>query len=532
MENRRRRLLEDFSSLTYKMIAEGAIVGLLSGVVVAIFRIALEKGEVMRNALLSKCFSGHISMLFSNSLSLGYILIFLLIMTIGWFIVSIIYKWQPLSSGSGIPQVRAELLGQLNQPWYKIIIAKIIGGVVAVSCGLSLGREGPSIQLGAMVGKGYASISAKRPTTEEKLLLTCGAGAGLAGAFAAPLAGVIFSLEELHKNFSKEVLLSSMAACITSNFISLYIFGLDPVFNLYSPKSLPLTSYWVLVVMGITIGLFGRFYNWLTDKVQSLYDKISSKAVRMTIPFIMAILLAFSFPYVLGSGHHLIKDIVSGNFTIGFLVVLLLIKLFFSVISFGSGAPGGIFLPLLVLGAITGGIFGSYFIQSMGYSPLFMDNFLIFGMTAMFSAVVRAPITGVILITEMSGDFKNFLPLAFVALISYVVADLTKGIPIYDQLLDRLLEKNMKTTSDETMHKRFILEFNVHVGSIMDGRPLKELSLPESSLIVAINRKDRELIPRGDTKLRGGDKLLILVTDHIAHHVEKKIHKLCKELKR
>lgn len=139
--------------------------------------------------------------------------------------------------------------GKINANWLQVLIAKFLGAVCAIGGGLSLGREGPSIQLGAMVGKGFSRVN-NRFRTEEKLLMTCGAGAGLAAAFSAPLAGVVFSLEELHKSFSTEVLLSTMASAITADWIASYIFGLRPVFELTVTNGLPLShfgwcSFWV-----------------------------------------------------------------------------------------------------------------------------------------------------------------------------------------------------------------------------------------------------------------------------------------------
>ena len=113
------------------------------------------------------------------------------------FIISKLLKYESYISGSGIPQVEAEMIDQIDEKWYKVILAKMVAGTLSIVGGLSLGREGPSIQLGAMIGKGLASVF-KRMKLEEKYLLTCGAAAGLSAAFNAPLAGVLFALEEIH----------------------------------------------------------------------------------------------------------------------------------------------------------------------------------------------------------------------------------------------------------------------------------------------------------------------------------------------
>ncbi len=273
MKNKTKITLEQFETYKYRMIAEGMAVGILTGFLVSMFRLALEKAEAFRGVVLAATERGY-----------GYIAAALLLLFFAYVAVWFCSRRVPLSTGSGIPQVKGELLGQMEQNWWQIICAKFAGGVCAIGAGLSLGREGPSIQLGAMVGKGFSRLSGKLKT-EEKMLMTCGAGAGLAGAFCAPLAGVVFSLEELHKNFSTEVLLSTMAASVTSDFVSSYMFGLRPVFNLSVQGNLPLSRYWMILLLGIFLGLLGVFYNLVTARVQDLYDKLPRKSMRVAVPF-------------------------------------------------------------------------------------------------------------------------------------------------------------------------------------------------------------------------------------------------------
>ena len=419
-------------------------------------------------------------------------------------------RMAPLCGGSGIPQVKAEIRGQMFQDWKKTLVAKIAGGILSIGAGLSLGREGPSIQIGAMVGKGFATLT-DRLATEEKLLITAGAGAGLSCAFSAPLAGIVFSLEELHKNFNDEILLSTMVASIASDFVAYYLFGLDPVFDLRVDGGLPLTMYWLILPLGILLGAFGRFYNYFTGLVQDLYDHIPWRAGRLAIPFALILPLTFLYPMALGSGHTLVGAVADGEFLLKGLAFLLLIKFLYSMISFGSGAPGGIFLPLLVMGAISGGLYATAMGQLFGMENIYLQNFIIYGMVGLFTAIVRAPITGVILITEMAGDFSNFLSLCIVAFAADVTADLLGGIPIYEQLMYRTLGNGKTFGMTRSLRKnKVLLEWDVCVGSRMDGGFLREICLPRGCLVVAVNRGEEEIVPGGDTMLHGGDRLTVL----------------------
>ena len=520
MKNKTKITLERFSTNQYRMILEGIGVGFLTGLLVSVFRLGLEKAESLRDSVLDAAKTG------GQMLILAFAALLC-----AYLVVCYCGRKVPLAGGSGIPQVKGEMKGQIEQNWWQIILAKFAGGIGAIGAGLSLGREGPSIQLGAMVGKGFSWLTNKL-RTEEKMLMTCGAGAGLAGAFSAPLAGVVFSLEELHKNFSTDILLSTMAASVTSDFVSSYIFGLSPVFGLHIAGRLPLSRYWMVILLGLVLGVFGVFYNWMTSFVQDLYDKLPRKFMRVAVPFLCVAVLAACYPYVLGSGHGIVAEVARGDFAIKALLILLAVKFLFSIVSFGSGVPGGIFLPLLVLGAITGGLFAAAVGDLAGYGDLYLANFVILGMAGYFTAIVRAPITGVLLITEMTGDFKNFLSLSIVALVSYLAADILKGQPIYDQLLHRMLSKDADYgTTEETRSHKVLLESDVYIGCPMDGEKIEEMLLPPGCLVVSVQRDKREIVPSGSTILQGGDKLILLCSQSFVKVVEEKLNNICKSIR-
>jgi H+/Cl- antiporter ClcA len=516
-----KRNLERKDTFKYVLLAEGLVVGICTGFLIALFREAIEKSDEIRDRFIEYSSQGGTSMVLFF-LSLAFITI----------ILTYIVKKEPFSTGSGIPQVEGELKGQIETKWYKIIIAKFFGGVLSIGGGLALGREGPSIQLGAMVGKGFARTTGKL-LTEERMLMSCGAGAGLAAAFGAPLAGVIFSLEELHKNFSTEVLLTTMAATVSSDFIVRNLIGLKPVFDFEIVNFLPLADYWMIIVLGVVLGCFGVLYNNTINYMQNLLEKIPFRWGRIGIAFVCVALLSFTYPIILGGGHGLVGEVAKGEMTIIFLLVLLLGKFLFSTLSFSSGVPGGIFLPLLVLGALTGATFGTIMSEFFDLDSSLIVSFVILGMTGYFAAIVRAPITGVILITEMTGDFRSLLALSTVALVAYTVADLLGGIPIYDQLLHKLLKDSATDEFDNPVKKRkVIFETEIYYGSFMDGEKVQMLNLPKGSLIVSVERDGKELIPYGQTVLYGGDKLSILCNNNDIVDAEDVILETCKTISR
>lgn len=496
--------LRRFRSFRYFLILEGILVGIAAGVTVVLFRLLLEQAGRLLDAALD-----------FGSNRPWFVPVWLLIMIIASLLASLLLRWEPFISGSGIPQVEGELLGELDQKWWRVLLAKCAGGLLSIGCGLSLGREGPSIQLGAMAAKGFSRLT-KRMKTEERLLMTCGASAGLSAAFNAPFAGVLFSLEEIHKHFSPEVLLSTMASSITADFISRNVFGLSPIFTFDIPQMMPLNQYGHVLILGVLLGVLGVLYNLSIGASQTLYKKIPFRPIRLLVPFLCAGLLGFLCPRVLGGGHALAMDISLGGFALGSLCLLFAVKFLFSMVSFGSGAPGGIFLPLLVMGAMIGGI---YFAAAGALFPLpdsLLANFIILGMAGYFSAIVRAPITGIILISEMTGSFHHLLTLSIVSLAAYLIPDLVHCRPIYDQLLHRILSDRSSEAHVKVTGEKLLLDSVIVHGSAAEGKRVADIAWPETCLLVSLARGEEEFVPKGDTVFRAGDRLVLLCDEGAA----------------
>ena len=532
-------------SFKYRLILEGTLIGLITGVLISVFRLMLTGADALRDRMVA----------YANTGAAHAVLIALILIAAA-VLITVLLVAEPDIAGSGIPQVEGELRGQKDMCWWKIIAGKLAGCALAVGGGLALGREGPSIQIGAMVGKGFARARRTR-LTEERLLLTCGAGAGLSAAFGAPLAGAIFSLEELHRNFSAEVLLTTMAAAAASDFVAANILGLTPVFGFDVEHSIPLRYYWAVILLGLILGAFGAVYNRTIAFMQDLSEKIgktfadlacrivgrnsaiikdgfhptvfAARAAtfgRILVMLLTAYILYFIYPEVLGSGSGLVGQIGRGGYAVGALALLLLVKFLFSTASFGSGSPGGIFLPLLVLGALTGGLF-SRLLGLAGVDQAYITGFVVVAMAGYFSAIVRAPVTGVVLITEMTGDFTTLLPLVLTALVAYMISETLGVKPIYTQLLERSMGRPSASRTALLRDRKTVLDTEVHIGSRMDGSHVSEFGLPLGTLIVSVTRDGIEIIPDGNTILRGGDELEILTRENDIADVEAIVDAAC-----
>lgn len=429
-------LLVDKRRFSLRLLLEGLAVGLGAGISISIFRYLLAGSEILRPVIYHNL---------KEALAGGqwqwlalYILSFIIIA----YLLKLIVAREPMCTGSGIPQIKGILQGDMSMRWFSVLWSKILGGVLAIGAGMSLGREGPSVQIGACVGQGLSQTS-RRTRFESRILMTAGAGAGLAAAFNAPLAGVIFGLEEMQKTISPALLLTGITASITAATVTEVIFGMSPVFSMGYLLPLPLNLFDVLVVAGIVIGLLGRLFNIALAYSLNTYSKLGLSGLKKPLlPLTLAAGLGFVLPEILGGGNLLVDSLVVTDYTIGFLCLLFVGKFLFTMICFGSGVPGGIFLPMLVLGAAGGAVLAKLLVLAGLLPAMYYADIIVFGMAAYFSAVVKSPVTGSILILEMTGSFQHMLALLVVSLTAYVISDLTGGRPVYDELLDRALGKS------------------------------------------------------------------------------------------
>lgn len=492
------RLIKRIGSLKNKLILKSILVGIFSSLIVILYRIMISKADFIREYALQKYDSNHL-----------YIIPIILVVILNSYIINKFVVSEPMISGSGIPQIRGIILRQIDYNPVKAIYKKLIGGVLAIINGLSLGREGPSIQIGATIGM-FFSKKIKSNKLEEKYLVTAGASAGLAAAFNAPLSAVIFSLEELHKNFSPLVLLTSMISAIVSDFISKTVFGLNPVFDFNLTDVIPLNYYPILILLGVVTGILGVYFNKSLLKTSEMFKTVQK---RILIASLIGIVLLLTIPEVLGGGHELIVEISKGSISLKIVLIILIVKFVFTMISYASSAPGGIFLPMLVMGALIGNIFYDVVLKFFNINNIYAINFIVLGMVGYFVSVVRAPITGIILITELVGSFNHILSLTLVAFISYMTAEFLNQEPIYESLLERLLKNTQCFKNLLKPNEKTLFEISISTDSELDGIRIKDYKWPKGCLIVSIIRGNKEIIPDGEVILQAGDIVSILTTE-------------------
>ena len=411
-------ILDGFKRFNYILIPEGIVIGLLSGLVVSLFRFMVESAEHLRTVAFES----------------GHTVVLLLFLIGAYAVVCLCLKIDINCSGSGIPRVKGELEGRLQTKWYKALATMLAGSACSIGSGMSMGQVGPSVQLGAMAAKGFSRLS-KIPEKYEKLFLTAGSGAGFSAVLNAPLAGLAFSAEEMNRQFSSEMLITTLTACLASDFVTSCIFGFEPLFAVSPEEALPADSWIFIIGFGIMTGILGAVYNRSIKALQACFKHIKSTLIRIAVPAAAAAVLFFICPDAAGGGNTLICDFMSTHWAVRSLLTLLVIRYIFTVICFSSGAPGGLIGPLLVIGAVTGALFAAI----IGYGE-YISNFILLGMAGYFTAVIRTPFTAVILMSETAGSLIHVPSISAVCLISYLTAGFLKTRPIFSQLLDNILK--------------------------------------------------------------------------------------------
>ena len=484
--------LDNWHQFRLRLFIEGIFVGIAGGLSISLFRFLLNESEALRNHL----YYAYLIPALRRDDPLPFLSYALLLLVIGGALCAMC-RYAPMAGGSGIPQVKGVILGLMKMKWLRILWVKILAGAIGIGAGLSLGREGPSIQIGAVAGQGL-SRTLGRTRMEERYLITSGASAGLAAAFNAPLAGMMFALEELHRNFSGAVLLPTMTSAITATIVTRCFFGNGTSFHFIDLVPLPAQYLWYVALIAYGLLHIGAFYHPKVFRTQ---------ASKIIFALLCAGVLGFLLPQVLGGGNHLVDQLAVTSYPLAFLLLLLAAKYIFTLISYGCGAPGGFFLPLLVIGALTGAVLANLLVNAGLLSAVYTPNVIIIGMVSLFAASVRSPITGTLLILEMTGDFDHLMVLAFASAIAYITAEILRGRPIYDALLQRSLAASPDTACEE---EKNMIEVPIASGSLLENRPISELPPMKQTVIVEIKRSGKSLIPDPDTRLRAGDFLYIL----------------------
>jgi CIC family chloride channel protein len=417
------------------------LTGATTGLLCAMFRLALEWASRFRDALILVERPDHM---------LGLAAFVSLCAAAAAASAWLVRRFSIHATGSGIPHVEAVLHGLAPPAGMTLIPVKFFGGLLAMGAGLFLGREGPSVQMGASISQ-WIGKKAGRGRSECRELLAAGAGAGLATAFNAPIAGAIFVLEELVQRFEHRIAILALGSSASAIAVARFLIGDTQEFQLDSSIGAPAPSLLLFLILGLGLGLMAIFYNWTVLKSLTMVGGLQRYRVETRAAVIGAgvACVAWVAPGWVGGGEPIIQRALSDTGVFLWLFVLLAVRHFLGALCYAAGTPGGVFAPMLALGALSGQMFGRLCLYVSPDALPHPGAFALVGMTALFSGVTRAPLTGIVLVTEMSGDTSMLLPMLLACFAAMLPPTLMGATPLYESLRLITLEREA-----QQQHKR------------------------------------------------------------------------------
>jgi len=499
-----------------------ALVGLCAGIIAILFRGALAGADTLRNFLLTKAHAQPIW---------GWIFPMLFSATGAALSLALVRRYAPETKGSGIPHLEAVLQRIRELDWLRVLPVKFFGGLLAIGAGLVMGREGPTVQMGGAIGDAISKTLKVSPR-ERLTLISAGAGAGLAAAFNAPLSGLIFVLEEVQRDFHPIVFGTAFLAAAVADVVARV--GADPFpvflipkYNAPSVETLP-----AFAILGIVAGLLGVLFNRSLVASLDFYSRMQNKVLAVAVTGALIGLIGWFSPIAIGNGHPLAEMTLTGKIALTAIPLWFVIRLLLTVSSYGTGVPGGIFAPLLVLGALIGLAVGKVAILVVPSAGVAPAAFAVVGMAAYFTAIVRAPLTGVVLIIEMTGNYEQMLPLLISCFFAYAVAEYLKDLPIYEVLLER----DLVSEGDQAdLTQPIVMDFTIQEGSPFEGQIIRSLGLPAGCILVRCSNGRREWVPKANTRLEANMRITAMIEPEAsegisilrhgceASHIQKKV---------
>lgn len=417
---------EGAESLVGFVIAAG-LVGVLTGLSAASFKLLLQRGGRLRDSLAQ----------WAHGSWVGLVIVVLVCTTAAAVAAALVHRVEPHAEGSGIPRVEAIADGRVRPDRFRILPVKYIGGLLAIGSGMALGREGPSVQMGGTAAVIVATLT-RRNLADLRVLVAGGAAAGLATAFDAPIAGGVFVLEELVKRFDPRTTIATFVAS-ASGFAAAHLLAHSRYELAMTTVAQPrlVESGWV-VAIGIVTGALGVLYNGaLMFALKRADASRLPKEVRAAATGALVGLLVWVAPDLAGSGDNLTQKALLGHGALLALTGVFVLRFVLGVVSYAATTPGGLFAPMLVLGSQSGLVVGLVAQHLTPHAVPSLAACALIGMAAFFTASVHAPVTGLILATEMTGTTNQLPPMLGACAIAMLVAVALRSQPIYDRLARR-----------------------------------------------------------------------------------------------
>lgn len=341
------------------------------------------------------------------------------------------------AKGHGVPEVMLAIAEERGRMRFRVVFVKALASAFCIGSGGSAGREGPIVQIGSALGS-VLGQTMKLPVALLRTVLAAGAAGGIAATFNAPIAGVVFSLEVLLREFSARAFSVIVLASVTATVISRALLGDSPAFVV---PPYELRSPWELLfyaLLGVLAAVVARVFIWSIYRFEDVFDAWQiPEYMKPVVGGLCVGAVGLALPQVFGVGYETVGEALHGNLPLAMLAVLVVGKLVATSLTLGSGGSGGIFSPSLFMGAMLGGTIGRFFHTFFPDITGPVGAYALVAMAAVFGGAANAPITSIIIIFEMSGDYRIILPLMTSVVISTMISNFLGQDTIYTLKLRR-----------------------------------------------------------------------------------------------
>ena len=442
----------------------------------------------------------------------------------------LLYRYFPNARGSGVPQTKAALYAREGRITLRTVLGKFFCTSATLASGIPLGREGPSVQVGAGIGSVLGRLLGLR-TEQVKKLIPVGAAAAIAAAFNTPLAAVLFSLEEIVGDLNAPVMGAVVLASATAWVVLRVFLGNHPLFKVPQYQLVHPAEFAVYAVLGVAGGVVSAAFAKLLLGMRERFLRFPQKTVwfQPVAGGLLVGLIGWFVPQVLGVGYGFVGDALNGKMAFNLMLLLVVLKLLTVTTSYASGNAGGIFGPALFIGAMLGGTVGTVAHHLFPAYTATPGAYALVGMGAVFAGIVRAPMTSVLMIFEMTQDYAVIVPLMIANLVSLFIASRLQHEPIYEALAvqDGIHLPTAKTRQRSRQRQAVgimqiasqLLPAEITVREALEQAPSSEfrtwLVMDRRGVVGVINfaRLERELGEGADKKL--GELVDPLVFPHV-----------------
>lgn len=491
-----------FVNLIFPTVLFGSVIGILTAIVIALFKFCAKH-------IISISETGY-TFLRNHLYLIPIILPVLFLIAV---IFSYFYRKSPNLQGGGIPTSIGMMRGTIPFKWLKNLIGIFFLSLTSFILGAGLGTEGPSVQMGTLIGKGSVHLCKKHKAWDRYSMIG-GACAGFTAATGAPLSGLLFMIEESHQSISPMIIIVTMTSVIfarlTSEIISPILAINQNLFTEISLPSLPINSIWIAPVIGIITGLFAviflQFYRILNGLFNKKLGKIPQQYKIFTVLAITFILGLCSYSFI-STGHHLTESLLISSPALVMLVLILIFRTIATLSANISGITGGLFLPIIALGAVISCIALKFF-SSLGLDSSYYTLIVALGITACIAGMLKAPITAIIFSIEALSCYTNILPVIVVSTVSFIITEIFSAKSITDCVLEDRVEKLNNGKISRIIDTFVVVKEN----SFAIGKQVRDILWPSNLFVLSVQHKaevDAHVDANGESSILEGDILHI-----------------------